>query len=93
MDNIQKKFTEKLKTDQDYRAKLLRLVEAGDVEALNRYMKENDFSDDDIAALDAQKLWVHSASVDEELSDAELESVSAAGFSWCNGMKLLLDNV
>jgi len=93
MDNVKKIFTEKLKTDQDYREKLLRLVEAGDVEALNRYMKKNEFSDDDIAALDAQKLWVHSASIDEEMSDAELESVSAAGINWCNGMKLLLDSV
>lgn len=91
--DIKDRFTDKLKTDQDYRAKLLRLVEAGDVEALNRYMKENDFSDDDIAALDAQKLWVHSTRVDEEMSDAELEAVSAAGFNWCNGMKLMLDSI
>ena len=92
--DIEKRFTEKLKTDQDYRMKLSALMTSGNTEALNAFMKENGFTNDDIAALDGQNLWVHSAPVDEELSDAELESISAAGsdFNWCNGMKNLIDS-
>jgi len=90
---IKKKFTEKLKTDQDYRTKLSALMDSGDTEALNTFMKGNGFTVDDIAALDAQNLWVHSTRIDEELNDDELEAISAAGFNWCNGMKLLVDSV
>lgn len=91
--DAEKRFTEKLKTDQSYRTKLAALITSGDTEALNAFMKENGFTDDDIAALDDQNLWVPSAPVNEELSDAELESISAAGINWCNGMKLLIDSI
>lgn len=91
--DIKKKFTEKLKVDHDFRTQSAAIMASGDTEALRTFMKESGFTDNDIAALDAQDLWVHSASVDRELNESELESISAAGINWCNGIKNLMDSI
>lgn len=90
---VEKKFEDKLKTDQGFRTNMAALVAAGNVDDLHAFMKRSGFTDDDIAGLDAQDLWVHSSTVDKELTNAELESVSAAGFNWCNGMKIMMDSI
>ncbi len=80
-------FIERVKTDETLLLELAALAEKEDAEGMAELMRTNGVSEKGLASL------IHlDRSAGDELSDKELEGVSAGGF-WevtCNGLYLLM---
>ncbi len=81
-------FIDRIKTDESLLSELSNLMEKNDAQSIAELMRANGVSEEGIAEL------IHLDKVDtgsdtDELSDEELETVSAG--SWCNGFKEVLD--
>ncbi len=82
-------FIEQVKTDSSLLNELSDVLAKNDRDAAIAFFKSAGIEEGDMSTL--IELGDGVASTDE-LSDEALEGVSAGGFDWCNGIKLLVDS-
>ncbi len=84
-----KDFIEQVKTDSSLLNELSGVLAKNDKDAAIKFFKSVGIEEEAMSTLIELDDTVSST---DELSDEALEGVSAAGFDWCNGIKLLVDS-